>query len=226
MAHSNDVNFELGSTPIDLSQFEAELAEYPDRECALELQNGFKYGFDIKFEGPQQLVLSKNLPSANKAPDVVRHKIAKELDAGRVADPFKTPPFPNFRVSPIGLVPKKQPGEYRMIHHLSYPEGGSVNDFIDPEVCSVQYTRFDEAVKMIQNLGQGTLLGKADVKGAFRLMIISPVHFPLLGFQFDGNYYFDRCLPFGLCPVGKVCYIFTLCSPKILFPWRIRTLFG
>ena len=51
---------------------------------------------------------------------------------------------------------------------------------------------------MIQNLGQGTLLGKADVKGAFRLMIISPVHFPLLGFQFDGNYYFDRCLPFGL----------------------------
>ena len=100
VAHSNDVNLKLGSTPIDLSQFEAELDEYPDRECALELQNGFKYGFDIKYEGPQQLVLSKHLPSANKAPDVVRHKIAKELDAGRVAGPFKTPPFPNYWTGP------------------------------------------------------------------------------------------------------------------------------
>lgn len=198
MAHSGDVRFELGLTPIDLSRFEKELEEYPDREIAEELKNGFEYGFNIKFEGPQQLVLSKNLPSANKAPNIIRQKIAKELAAGRIAGPFKTPPFTNFRVSPIGLVPKKQPGEYRMIHHLSYPEGGSVNDFIDPEICSVQYTKFDEAVKMIQKLGQGTLLGKADVKGAFRLMIISPDNFPLLGFQFDGNYYFDRCLPFGL----------------------------
>ena len=86
-------------------------------------------------------------------------------------------------MSRIGLVPKKQPGECRMIHHRSYPDGESVNDYIDPEICSVQYTKFDEAVKMIQNLGQGTLLGKADVKNAFRLMIMSPVHLRLLGFQ-------------------------------------------
>ena len=45
---------------------------------------------------------------------------------------------------------------YRMIHHLSHPEGGSGNDFIDPEICSVRYTKFDEAIKMIQNLGPGT----------------------------------------------------------------------
>ena len=82
---------------------------------------------------------------------------------------------------PICLVPKKQPGEYRMIHHLSYPEGESINDCIDPTICSVQYTKFDDAVKMIQNLGKGILLGKADVKSAFRLMIISPDDFPLLG---------------------------------------------
>ena len=120
------------------------------------------------------------------------------MEAGRVAGPFQTEPFTDFRVSPLGLVPKKQPGEYRLIHHLSYPEGDSINDYIDPEFCSVQYTRFDQAVKMIQKLGKGALLGKADIKNAFRLMIISPDDFPLLGFMFDGQYFFDHCLPFGL----------------------------
>ena len=51
---------------------------------------------------------------------------------------------------------------------------------------------------MIQNLGKGTLLGKIDMKNAFRLMIISPDDFHLLGFMFDGRYFFDRCLTFGL----------------------------
>ena len=198
MVHSNGNKFELGSTPVDLSAFEKELQEYPDRQTAEELKNGFKNGFHINFEGPRKLVISKNLPSANKAPDIVRQKITKELEAGRVAGPFQTVPFTDFRVSPLGLVPKKQPGEYRLIHHLSYPEGDSINDHIDPEFCSVQYTRFDQAVKMIQKLGKGALLGKADIKNAFRLMIISPDDFPLLGFMFDGQYFFDRCLPFGL----------------------------
>ena len=198
MVHSNGNKFELSSTPVDLSAFEKELQEYPDRQTAEELKNGFKNGFHINFEGPRKLVISKNLPSANKAPDIVRQKITKELEAGRVAGPFQTVPFTDFRVSPLGLVPKKQPGEYRLIHHLSYPEGDSINDYIDPEFCSVQYTRFDQAVKMIQKLGKGALLGKADIKNAFRLMIISPDDFPLLGFMFDGQYFFDRCLPFGL----------------------------
>ncbi len=118
---------------------------------------------------------------------------------------FTSPPFKQFRVSPLGLVPKKVDGEYRLIHHLSYPKGESVNDFIDPRLCSVQYTRFDEAVKMIQELGQGTLLAKADIKSAFRIIIVSPLDFELLGFKFDDKYYFDKCLPFG-CSVS--CALF------------------
>ena len=51
-----------------------------------------------------------------------------------------------------------------MIHHLCHPEGGLVNDFIDPEMCSVQYTKFDEAIKMIQNLGPGTTYRHMTVK--------------------------------------------------------------
>ena len=140
----------------------------------------------------------KLMTNTNKLETTTFQSKPSFLEAGRVAGPFQTVPFTDFRVSPLGLVPKKQPGEYRLIHHLSYPEGDSINDYIDPEFCSVQYTRFDQAVKMIQKLGKGALLGKADIKNAFRLMIISPDDFPLLGFMFDGQYFFDRCLPFGL----------------------------
>ena len=88
-------------------------------------------------------------------------------------------------------------GDFRLIHHLSYPTGKSVNDFIDPALCSVEYTNFDKAIEMVQELGEGALLFKIDIKSAFRLLPVHPTDFNLLGFQFDGKYYFDKCLPFG-----------------------------
>ena len=62
---------------------------------------------------------------------------------GRIAGPFANRPLPTLRVLPIGLVPKKDSNDFRLIHHLSYPFGSSVNDFIDSKHCSVQYTSFD-----------------------------------------------------------------------------------
>ena len=48
-----------------------------------------------------------NLLSANKDPEIIRQKIAKELEAGRITGPFKSPPFTNFRVSLI-LAPSSE----------------------------------------------------------------------------------------------------------------------
>ncbi|XP_053372810.1 uncharacterized protein LOC128546374 [Mercenaria mercenaria] len=50
---------------------------------------------------------------------------------------------------------------------------------------------------MVQELGPGALLFKMDIKNAFRLLPIHPKDFDLLGFKFENNYYFDKCLPFG-----------------------------
>ena len=54
-----------------------------------------------------------------------------------------------------------------MITHLSYPESCGVNEFIDPNLCTVQFVSYDSVVHMIAKLGKGTLLGKVDVKSAF-----------------------------------------------------------
>ena len=94
------------------------------------LLEGFTWGFHLGHEGFAQSSHGRNLPSADQYPQVLQEKICRELALGRVAGPFPSPPFANVVISPIGLVPKRAPGKFRMIHHLSYPHGSSVNDGI------------------------------------------------------------------------------------------------
>ena len=97
---------------------------------------------------------SKNLTSAFDLKSNISEKINKEINKGRVAGPFEKVPLSNFRSSPIGLVPKKMPGDYRLIHYLSWPQGSSVNDQIDPNIRTVKYSCFDDAVTIVNNLAQ------------------------------------------------------------------------
>ena len=113
--------------------------------------------------------------------------------------PFDKPPFPNFQVSSIGLVPKKHPGQFRTILHLSYPKtGNSINSFISKDDYSLQYTTIDNAISAIQKLGRGTYMAKTDILPAFRLFPVHPQDWELLGMKWEGKYYFHKVLPFGL----------------------------
>ena len=76
-----------------------------------ELYSGFSSGFSLHYSGARTPSDSKNLKSANINADIVKQKIQAEIDAGRVAGPFDSRPIPTLRVSPLGLVPKREPGE-------------------------------------------------------------------------------------------------------------------
>lgn len=96
-------------------------------------------------------------------------KIEKERAEGHVLGPFPTPLLRNLRVSPLGVVPKKTVGEFRLIYYLSHPRGGSMNDHIPEHLCSVKYTSFDEAVAIVKQCGVGPWIVKTDIKSTFRL---------------------------------------------------------
>ncbi|CAC5362511.1 unnamed protein product [Mytilus coruscus] len=113
-------------------------------------------------------------------------------------------PISTLRTSPIGLV-NKSDGSFRLIMHLSFPNGCNVNDFFNSNETSVRYTSFDEVIDMMSSLGKGARLGVQDIKSAFRLLPISPGDFDLLGIYFDGNVYVDKSLPF-VCSIG--CALF------------------
>ena len=149
------------------------------------------------FEGIVESFEAPNLKSALETPKIVDRKLAKELGSKRLAGPFDNPPFAKFRTSPIGLVPKKNPGEFRLIHHLSFPKGSSVNDGIPDYKCTVKYATIDTAIQMIKKLGQGCFLAKTDIESAFRLLPVHPSDYHLLGIKWREKYYYDLCLPMG-----------------------------
>lgn len=124
--------------------------------------------------------------------------IQNEIQLGRIAGPFTSPPLADYVCSPIGLRPKKQAGHYRIIHDLSYPGESSVNANIPDAAKSVQYETLDHVISLLENSGTTSYMAKADILEAYRQVPIHPESYGLLGFQFQGEYYIDICLPMGL----------------------------
>ena len=142
---------------------------------------------------------SENHKSAENNPMEVINKLHKEVAKGHIKGPFSQPPFDPFIISPIGLVPKKDSGKYRMIHDLSYPkhENTSVNANIPRDFCAVSYEDLDVVIDLIVKNGRGCYIGKVDIESAFRIIPIHPSDYWLLGLKFQGLIYYDKRLPMG-----------------------------
>lgn len=80
--------------------------------------------------------------------------------------PFMQSPVRNLQISSLGVVSKKAPGECRLIHYLSYPEGKSINDWILVKFCSVKYASLDQTIRMVRRCGTGALMAKTDIQSA------------------------------------------------------------
>ena len=61
----------------------------------------------------------------------------------------------------------------------------------------MRYATIDDAIRLIKSLGKGCFLAKTDIKSAFRIIPVSPNDFPLLGMEWQGKFYFDKCLLMG-----------------------------
>ena len=90
-----------------------------------------------------------------------------------------------------------------MITDLSSPQGNSVNDSIDPSLCSLKYAAIDQAIRLIRLVGKGAVLAKMDLKSAYRMVPIHPSDQPLLAVTWQGTTHVDTALPFGLRSVPK-----------------------
>lgn len=96
---------------------------------------------------------------------------------------FFNPPLPNFQVPPLGLVPKKAPNDFRLIHYLSYWEGDSINYHIPKEMTTDSYQSIDTEVALIKQVWKGGLLAKTDLENAYKQIPIHPSDFKLLRFK-------------------------------------------
>ena len=139
------------------------------------------------------------MPSAAAHPEVISKYVEDEISEGRIFGPFHKGAIPKLQINCMGVIPKGYTlGKWCMITDLSFPEGASVNDGIDPQLCSLQYTSVEREAHAAQSLGKGALLAKLDVKAAYRLIPVHPDDCWLLGFEWQGSHYVDGMLPFGL----------------------------
>ena len=199
------------------------LHDHPDRAHVDNLLTGLTQGFRIGFQGPRAPQEYSNLLSARDNPSIINKNILKEVQLSHTAGPFISPPFPNFQVYPIGVVPKKHSSDWRTIFHLSYPKhhSTSVNAHISPTDYSLHYITVDNAISIIQSLGQGCFMSKLDIKSAFRNIPVHPSDWELSGMKWQGLYYFDTVLPFGLRSAPYIFYQFSC-----MLEWIIKTKLG
>ena len=101
-------------SPIKLAALIPLLNVYPLIKAAHTLREGFSKGFRLGFEGHRGPRDADNLLSVQRDPPTVLNKLQKEVNLGRMAGPFVEPPFTDLFISPIGLVPKSDPGKFRL----------------------------------------------------------------------------------------------------------------
>jgi hypothetical protein len=77
-----------------------------------------------------------------------------ELDKGYGRRPFSSPPFPIYRVSPLGKATHIYSGKKRLIFDLSSPHNkpeASIDDLIAKDQCTLSYVKLDDAISIIQS---------------------------------------------------------------------------
>ncbi len=150
----------------------------------------------------------RNLLSARKNPSNVTTLIQLELQKGYITGPFSSPPFPVYRVSPIGIVESKYSKKKRLIIDLSAPhddpDQSSINELIDKDTFSLSYVKLDDAIRSIQEKGQGALLCKTDITDAFKLIPCHPSLYHLYMIKWQGQYFFFNRLTFGCRSSRKI----------------------
>ena len=124
------------------------------------------------------------MQSAREHPEIIEEYLHSETSGGHILGPYSLNTMTGIHTNRFGVIPKKhQFNKWRLITDLSFPAANSVNDAIDPALCSLTYISVDQVAAAALQLGKGALLAKADIKSAYRLISVHPQDRIWLGMQ-------------------------------------------
>lgn len=181
-------------------EWEVRLRHHPDERYREYLVRGIIGGFRIGCRSAKT-----NMQSAAKNAQMIDDYLRNEVALGRVLGPLDPLMCQSLHINRFGVILKgHQEGDWHLTVDLSFPSKQSVNDGIEPELCSLKYTSVDEVVRVVCQLGPGALLAKFDVESAYRLIPVHPDDRMLLGMLWRKKAYIDMALPFGLRSAPKI----------------------
>ena len=194
----------------NVKAFEALLAHYPVKEIAdIAREAASEVGFDSGYTGNRKAsVTADNMVADVSSLDMIRGRLKEEVVAGRMAGPFKRPPFPNewcddqAHVAPLGVEPKfkyrPDSNEFRMVSHFSIYKPFSVNDLCwNPRLidCSFQAGYL---MVLVMEAGSAAQVFAGDQKKAFRKQVTTRKDIHLYVYRLTPTeFYAELCHPFG-----------------------------
>ena len=199
-------NYDLTNivTQVDVDMLEQLLleAKYELEETRF-IVNGFRFGFPLGDQGPQdRKTKARNLPLRCGSKVIFWNKMISEVNTKRLAGPYDEIPCNCYIQSPAGLV-LKQNNDTRLIFHLSWPENASVYYYTPSELCSVKYNDLDNVFRLLMKTGKGCYMAKSDMKAAFRNLpirrsdwkwMVLMVHHPITNKK---QYFINKNMVFG-----------------------------
>ncbi|KAE8185751.1 hypothetical protein CF328_g7446 [Tilletia controversa] len=163
-------------------------------------------GLDIGIKPPANTYIAKHHQSALLLPDEVKKIFSKELAAGRYAGPFdsfalKRIVGDNYQTSPLGLRLKAN-GKYRPIQDFSHGSNScpSVNSTLRPDDWPTTWCSFHEICRILLMHPRTSQAYVRGVTSAFRQVPLHPSQWASTVVEWDGQFYVDLFLDFGLGP--------------------------
>ena len=197
---------------LDFAYLETKLKYFHDPRVIQFL----RFGFPIDHDGSQVTINSVNHKDADPEfhSDILAY-LNTEIREGAVLGPLRNIPFKGpVAISPLNSVPKKDSSKRRVILDLLFPRGKSVNDGIKADsylgiVDKLVFPSIDHLVRIILNKKGLVLLFKRDLSRAYRQLFVDFKDIHLLGYSFQGYFYFDLCMPMGLRSAARCCQMVT-----------------
>ena len=201
-------------SPLNYDNWEFFLSDHPDKNYVNLVLKYIKDGIPLGYTGPRSGVrICPNWASSYQLSEACFEIISKEVRLGRKIGPFQgvPPSMKDFYIcSPVGAF-QRSSGKTRIIHDLSWPPEGSVNNFIAKQDYSMVYISVDDAIHDIKQLlktraNDEVYISKCDLSDAFKYILVDKNDHNLLGTSWSfknehghivTHFYYDVMLPFG-----------------------------
>lgn len=201
-------------TKMNISKIQEMCKGTQDEKLVEFLKYGWPLGHDGR-EPPDEP--TKNHSGVTRFPEETRQYLQSEKEKSRVTGPHDTKIFEGKNgISPLNSVPKKGSQDRRFVLDMSFPKntGTSINAGIDKdwylgEEVNLKYPTVDDLVDMIHRKQRLTdkpiLLWKRDLKSCYRQWALCPGSVHLVGYKFEGKYWYDLVLSMGSSSAAQIC---------------------
>lgn len=204
--------------PYNIPNWAAELDRANLASCYPSLVASLSYGFDAGIRLISSTFVPQNSSSLAAFNSVFKDIINTEFALGRYKGPYTRSQIEAligpFQSSPLSLVPKSNPGSFRLIQNLSFPyrplplspssRVSSINSSISSDFFPCTWGTFSEASLLFLRLPAGSQASTRDVADAYRTIPLAPNQWPgtVVRLSENDEFAINLCNCFGLTSAG------------------------